>query len=221
MNCDFFEGKICGGPNRGICNCGQCICNEKWSGVKCGCTTDQSNCIDPVNGKVCNNRGSCDCGLCRCHETQYNGPYCDECPTCPGQCPSLAKIVERQIGDSRKEVSGENFVSYLTENFKTYPEDKVCKFIGQDKCLYTFKYRSVYSNKQNLSSASFLIEAFSGKACKEPANIAVYSTRFIAVFIVIGVFSMVVWRIGTFLIDRHEYNKFIKSCQNINFPEVE
>lgn len=217
---NVFSFIISGGPDRGVCNCGQCVCSEKWSGVNCGCSTELATCIDPANGKVCNDRGPCECGLCRCNSTEYSGPYCDDCPSCDGQCPVLTKAVESQIAMDKAEISGPNYVSYLRDNITAHPEDKVCKYIGADDCVYVFKYRHDFSSKRNSSAVKFVIEASRVKSCKQPIDIAFYSVRFTGIFILVGVFTLMAWRIFTFCIDRHEYRKFIKTCKNVNFPEV-
>lgn len=218
MNCNYNNGKLCGGIDHGKCDCGECICNDKWTGVNCECSTQLTSCINPVNGKVCNDRGQCKCGSCLCEN--YSGPYCDECSTCEGQCPLLAKIVENQIISSKKEIHEHNLTSYLTANITFQANDLICKFIASNQCVYAFKYRHIYPSKSVNSSIKIIIEADEKGTCKEAANITLYSTRFIALFIVIGVFTLIAWRVATFLIDRHEYNNFIKSCKSINFPEV-
>lgn len=216
-DCEMFEGSLCGGPQRGRCRCGSCECNANWSGENCGCSLDRTPCTDPMTQKVCNGRGKCVCGSCQCDSHDYSGPYCDECPTCPEQCPVLSKLVEQQIRSNITKMVNNSIESYLMDDLKIFTKGKTCRFIGQDDCAYVFKYRRAKENRKN---SSIIIEASRKGQCKELKDIGAYSVRYIGGFVIIGLFTMILWRIGTFFIDRHEYDKFIKSCKSVKFPEV-
>ena len=46
--CLKYEDKICGGPERGTCDCGECVCKDEWIGRTCErkCSTDTDQCYD-------------------------------------------------------------------------------------------------------------------------------------------------------------------------------
>ena len=48
-SCATYNNLICGGPDRGICDCGTCVCNPRWTGRVCEkeCDTSEDNCYDP------------------------------------------------------------------------------------------------------------------------------------------------------------------------------
>lgn len=78
-SCERFQGLLCGGPERGTCMCGACLCRPGWTGESCTCPTSSDHCVSPDDGKMCSGRGQCICGLCKCdktNENQYFGEYC-------------------------------------------------------------------------------------------------------------------------------------------------
>ncbi|XP_072795682.1 integrin beta-4 isoform X2 [Vicugna pacos] len=73
--------------------CGQCVCNEGWSGKTCNCRTgslsDLEPCLREGEDKPCSGRGECQCGHCVCYgEGRYEGPFCEydnfQCPRTSG-----------------------------------------------------------------------------------------------------------------------------------------
>ena len=47
FQCNFF---IVSGSERGVCDCGRCVCNKGWSGNNCNCKNDTSACMVNKNG---------------------------------------------------------------------------------------------------------------------------------------------------------------------------
>ena len=49
MTCARYNGEICGGPERGQCDCGSCVCEKGWTGIACGkeCQKSTDQCYDP------------------------------------------------------------------------------------------------------------------------------------------------------------------------------
>ena len=46
--CLTYQDQICGGPDRGTCDCGECVCKPEWIGRTCEkkCSTDTDQCYD-------------------------------------------------------------------------------------------------------------------------------------------------------------------------------
>ncbi|CAO2632530.1 Integrin beta-2-like protein [Lemmus lemmus] len=76
VNCERYDGKVCGGPERGSCFCGQCICKEVYEGSACQCRRSTEGCLNK-NLVVCNGRGRCRCNRCEC-DPGYHPPLCEE-----------------------------------------------------------------------------------------------------------------------------------------------
>ena len=54
FGCPRFEGLLCGGEDKGVCVCGECVCTEDFLGDNCGdknCTKGRKLCVN--DGKVC------------------------------------------------------------------------------------------------------------------------------------------------------------------------
>ena len=89
FSCDRYDGKLCSGPDHGVCNCGKCECFAEWDVpgyTACECRASNETCITPYGEhihKLCSGHGECVCGECKCFETnegQYSGRYCEDCP---------------------------------------------------------------------------------------------------------------------------------------------
>ncbi|XP_041363436.1 integrin beta-1-B-like [Gigantopelta aegis] len=92
FSCDYFQGQLCGGPTRGRCECGTCICNEGYDGSGCSFQLPPQSC-KAENGRTCNDRGVCTDGVCRCFPP-YWGPTCEDCSWCYRRCWLLEKCAE-------------------------------------------------------------------------------------------------------------------------------
>lgn len=85
FSCERHDGKLCSGPEHGICDCGQCVCKPGWTGTDCSCQESNATCYlpDVVDGAICSGHGSCVCGVCKCDTTEegrYSGKFCEKCP---------------------------------------------------------------------------------------------------------------------------------------------
>lgn len=52
----------CGGPTRGLCSCGTCLCMPGYTGSNCLCSLDKETCIAPGDKEECSGHGYCNCG---------------------------------------------------------------------------------------------------------------------------------------------------------------
>ncbi|XP_031220687.1 integrin beta-2-like protein [Mastomys coucha] len=76
VNCERYDGQVCGGPSRGVCSCGLCMCRNSFEGSACQCPTSTSGCLN--NRMVeCSGHGQCHCNRCYCNPG-YQPPLCEE-----------------------------------------------------------------------------------------------------------------------------------------------
>ncbi|CAE1301376.1 ITGB1 [Acanthosepion pharaonis] len=45
FSCPNFNKMLCGGPTRGVCKCGKCICHPEYTGTNCNCPTSYTTCL--------------------------------------------------------------------------------------------------------------------------------------------------------------------------------
>ncbi|EMP26993.1 Integrin beta-2, partial [Chelonia mydas] len=105
MNCEVHNGHLCGGEERGRCDCGECKCNAGFEGSACQCKKSTDGCVN-VRGNVCSGRGSC--VECKAFES---GPFQKNCTA------ACLNIFEADLskGDRQcREKDSENcWISYL------------------------------------------------------------------------------------------------------------
>ncbi|XP_058379260.1 integrin beta-2-like [Diceros bicornis minor] len=92
VNCERFDGQVCGGERRGSCKCGQCQCREGFEGSACQCPKSTEGCLNR-RGVECSGRGRCRCNVCEC-DANYQPPLCEDCLGCPSPCGGYASCAE-------------------------------------------------------------------------------------------------------------------------------
>ncbi|XP_050018118.1 integrin beta-2-like protein [Alexandromys fortis] len=81
VNCERYNGQVCGGPQRGSCFCGQCFCRRDFEGSACQCWKSTEGCLSK-NLLLCNGHGRCRCNSCEC-DPGYYPPLCEESSAAP------------------------------------------------------------------------------------------------------------------------------------------
>lgn len=97
--CPLDFGRECNA--HGICVCMKCECDDGWDGDSCSCSTAKTQCIvstESESEELCSGQGVCECNSCKCNQTgqgddEYFGKYCQDCPTCGGECSNLKTCV--------------------------------------------------------------------------------------------------------------------------------
>ncbi|KAJ8979397.1 hypothetical protein NQ317_015826 [Molorchus minor] len=142
-DCKNYQGEI-PSCNNGSFRCGQCICDEGWTGSVCDedCNENDNfdSCrqfIDGVPSSICHRNGNCVCGKCACG-FPYNGKYCEyRCPVNNGTiCSGLAqgKCVEGAC-ECREGYTGEDCsCSTSTSNCKLFEGMDECSDNGDCVC---------------------------------------------------------------------------------------
>ncbi|ESO10276.1 hypothetical protein HELRODRAFT_139427, partial [Helobdella robusta] len=215
-NCDYEDGKLCGGPERGVCVCGSCKCNEGFQGASCGCATSKKECI-ASDGSECNNKGYCDCGRCRCTDVTYKGKTCEECPTCPTACDEkrgcvlcrafkvYSKLNEEECSKQCDHVAVVQEIDKIDE---TVGQWRYCKFRDDsDGCDVQFKWNADNNEIKVAKSKGDVI-------CPTPVNLLWIILPVIIGILVIGLLLLLIWKLLVTLHDRREYARFEKEREN-------
>ncbi|XP_019480550.1 PREDICTED: integrin beta-2 [Hipposideros armiger] len=211
VNCERYDGKICGGDDRGECFCGKCLCKAGFEGSACQCEQSTNGCRNP-RGSVCSGRGRCRCNVCECMPG-YQPPFCEECQGCQIPCGehiSCAECLKFDKGPFEKNcsVACQN-LSLLSEPHKagrlsTPKQNRRCKERDSEGCWVT------YTMWQQDTEATYDIYVDETRECPEGPNIAAIVGGTLAGVVLIGVFLLVTWKALTHFSDLREYKRFEK-----------
>ncbi|PVD29574.1 hypothetical protein C0Q70_08828 [Pomacea canaliculata] len=208
--------------NRGQCVCGVCECKEpRYTGRYCQC--DDSSC-DYSAGGLCGgpDRGTCVCGTCQC-KTGYSGDACD-CQTsntscianngaCPGKCEdnqACVQCVAFKSGQYSREECNQKCPRDRIQVVDSLPERegvRKCQFRDDDDCLFYFTY-------QYMPDGQVHIKVQQTKVCPESVNVLAIVGGVVGGIVFVGLALLFIWKLLTFLHDRHEFAKFEKERQN-------
>ncbi|XP_032222767.2 integrin beta-1-A isoform X2 [Nematostella vectensis] len=220
MDCprDPGSGLPCGGPEHGICDCGTCNCTGNWTGPDCMCTKSNETCIR--NGVLCSGRGTCECGQCVCNATSgYVGAFCDDCPTCPGQCEANRDCVQCMKFGTGKLAGAEcapkcgGILFEMVDEIKPEMGEK-CLFEDQDDCFFTFAYRE--NENQEL-----VIYVQKERDCPEEAEALAVILGVVGGVLGVGLALLLIWKLLATIQDRREFAKFEKERQNAKWDTGE
>jgi len=208
---DLENEEICGGAERGFCDCGACNCTENWSGPSCSCSTSLEGCTkDEV---LCSGRGTCRCGACVCNASlPYRGPYCDECLSCIGTCEANRACVQcRMFGTG--ELVGEE-CSRKCKDFKITAVDKLtpamgkqCRFLDEDDCYFGFAYTVKADGQLEISTQK-------NKDCPSEMRALLVILGVIGAVLAVALALLLIWRVLATIQDRRAFAKFEKEQQN-------
>ncbi|NWX16072.1 ITB2 protein, partial [Aegotheles bennettii] len=202
MNCEFHNGSLCGGKERGSCYCGECQCTPEYEGSACQCKKSTENCLN-ARGTVCSHRGTCHCNRCLCQD-KYQPPFCVECVGCPSPCGQYVSCVECkafQSGPFEKNCS--EACPNIREVKELTGDSKQCKEKDSHNCWMSF-------HMVQEDGDMYAIKVDPNKECPEPPNIALIVGGTIAGVALIGLLLLLIWRLLTELFDRREYRRFEK-----------
>lgn len=209
FSCDRNKGKLCSGPDHGVCDCGKCTCKTGWKGNACECPASNDTCIAPGEIKECSGNGQCLCGQCVCNETssgRYYGKYCEECPACTGKCLLYRPCVECYVHGPPEERDSCNCTFIPIEVDIAQAEndnEKVCTFTDDKNCRFTFVYG--YN-----STGDPVVRAQKTKKCPPVLDVVGIVLTVIAAIVVVGLALLLLWKLLTTIHDRREFARFEK-----------
>ncbi|XP_012262745.2 integrin beta-PS-like [Athalia rosae] len=232
FSCPRSGGQVCGGPDRGRCDCKSCVCQSGWGGEACDCRTTNSTCYPPgENSKICSGFGDCICGQCVCDKTEgRGGQFCEECPTCPNQrCDELKDCVECFAYQEGPEFDlgpdcprclniDVETVDKLSEDPNAYNKDThVCPMPDSSGGTFIFIYTTTRGDTS-------ITEVTAEKEKKHPApTVSAYSVAggVIGLTLFLGLLGLLIWKILTMFHDHREWVKFEKERVSANWGRGE
>ncbi|XP_077851642.1 integrin beta-2 isoform X10 [Macaca mulatta] len=202
VNCERYNGQVCGGPARGLCFCGKCRCLQGFEGSACQCERTTEGCLN-ARRVECSGRGRCRCNVCEC-ERNYQPPLCQECPGCPSPCGehiSCAECLKFDKGPFGKNCSAACRRLQLSNN---PVKGRTCKERDSEGCWVT------YMLEQQDGWDHYIIYVDESRECVAGPNIAAIVGGTVAGIVLIGVLLLVIWKALTHLSDLREYRRFEK-----------
>ncbi|XP_058152329.1 integrin beta-2 isoform X2 [Dasypus novemcinctus] len=202
VNCERFDGQVCGGKERGSCFCSKCHCNKGFEGSACQCRTSMDGCL-PTRGKECNERGRCQCNVCVC-DPGYQPPLCEECPGCPSPCGqyiSCAECLMFSKGPLAKNCSAACSNLHLQTS---QVRGRACKERDSEGCWMSYTLRQLSGHDK------YDIYVDQHRECVKGPNIAAIVGGTVAGVVLIGLLLLGVWKALTHLSDLREYRRFEK-----------
>ncbi|XP_065056412.1 integrin beta-1-like [Rhopilema esculentum] len=222
--CPKSFGQICGGKERGSCECNKCVCKSNWTGPTCGdeCINSTAGCI--YNNKICNNKGSCICGRCSACETGYFGDYCEQCAeNCPDPCVDYKECVRCKVfktselgaPECETECRKRNITKITTVDYVQAGAGERCVAADKDDCSFVFTYR-----KDNVTEEIELLVQ-KERICPAEPDILAIILGVIAGIVGVGLALLLIWKLLATLKDRRELARFNKDLKEVKFDTGE
>lgn len=229
FSCLHHEGKMCSGPDHGVCKCGVCDCLDGWSGPDCHCKKSQDSCIHPKSGLICAGHGKCECGQCICdkfEDRHYAGDHCELCPNCPTMCEqykdcvqckayNMGPLMESATPGANPATSpllcdmctNSTFSIKNTTKLDPFNEDEVhCVFDDDEGCTFQFKYKLTGSGLTERTD----IHALQPKSCRAPFPFFLILLALALAILLLGLLGLLLWKCLTMWKDRREIAEFEK-----------
>lgn len=211
-----YQGKPCGGSERAFCDCGECKCNDGWTGERCDCPTSSLTCTAPNSDKEhseCSGHGVCDCGQCKCASNFY-GTFCEMTSTaknalCLYYEPCVNCLLERNewknCTDLDERCTAKDGTKFYYEFASDISDSKIqciTRFTSSEgvQCDKRFTYEI---NDQSESSLRILIaECKKGLSIGSVFGIGIMST------LLLGILLILLIKFVNYTRDKREFAKF-------------
>ncbi|XP_055375847.1 integrin beta-nu [Condylostylus longicornis] len=223
----FYEGKYCEClkcPNCNDeieeCQCGECVCKYGWMNGRC-CVKAKNGCINPVDRSTCSNNGECDTCTDKCScKDNYLGKYCEynvNGSAKEGFCEKYEPCAKILIYDNQgiEHVDDKDSICRdekgpYTYKIETESIDANVKCLlrlnyedGEYQCDHYFEYKIDENEISHLK-----IEQ---NDCT-PINYAILGIITLIITLIVGILSLLMYKLCLVLQDRKECDKFNKEA---------
>ncbi|PZC83274.1 hypothetical protein B5X24_HaOG208038 [Helicoverpa armigera] len=218
--CEFDDTSCprqCSGNGR--CTRGRCHCNSYWSGIDCSCYEKTDVCIAPYSKEICSGRGECKCGACICKEVEgknetYSGAFCDSCEACAeGRCKELEDYAycnfmhmnDKPYCDKKNNDTSHISVAFMSKADISGPKMLIAKWCKKELDSNNGSYM-VFRYEYDNHDLKITIQ----KETEIPpeADIWVAVGSAIGLVLLIGILTVIIWKILVDLHDKREFKKF-------------
>uniref|UniRef100_A0A8C6AIA3 Integrin beta n=1 Tax=Monodon monoceros TaxID=40151 RepID=A0A8C6AIA3_MONMO len=202
VNCERYDGQVCGGEKRGLCFCGTCRCHDGHEGSACQCLKSTKGCLN-LDGVECSGRGWCRCNVCQC-DPGYQPPLCLECPGCPAPCARYANCAECLKFDQGPFAKNCSAACGETKLLPKPLPGRTCKERDSEGCWMT------YTLLQREGRDRYDVHVNDTRECVKGPNIAAIVGSTVAGVVLVGILLLGIWKVLTHLSDLREYKRFEK-----------
>ncbi|XP_052747157.1 integrin beta-PS [Bicyclus anynana] len=219
-------GILCAG--NGKCEYGKCQCDQGWLPDDCLCPSNNNSCIAPQSNEFCSGRGDCNCGQCKCNTADTGfctGTYCEKCvESKANRCPELEDYAYCNL-NMNKTTCDDKFnltnTDVIIVNKTTMYSDRWylakmwCTKVLDNERILVFRY-----HYPKTASNSTLLLIIQDELEDQPvADVWVVVASVIGAVLLIGILTLIAWKLLVDMHDKREYEKFIMSSTEPGYDE--
>lgn len=214
---------LCSG--HGICTLGKCQCDSDYTDSDCSCLQKNDTCTAPYSEDMCSKNGVCKCGSCKCKQEpggkSYSGIFCDTCDDCAKErCKQLEGYAVCNFLNNKDKCDDQfknnnTIVTFLNKtefNGPNWEGAQWCRKELENGSFVNFKY------KYELGKLNMGIQDEAEMPNEANKYIAIGSA--IGIALLIGIISLIVWKIMIDIHDKREYRKFIEEAETAGYQNV-
>ncbi|XP_053605364.1 integrin beta pat-3-like isoform X2 [Plodia interpunctella] len=216
-SCVRVNNQLCGGHGR--CHLGKCHCTQNWEGDDCSCSAEVSGCINPYTNNICSGKGKCVCGECVCEKESkqkesHGGAFCDSCEECSERrCQELETQVHCTYYHTtcNKDYDAVVDVVNRTEINSKQRQGEWCKKTLENGTWIVFRHYYDHTDRKIHVIIQDQLEAPPKADIWVPVGIA------LGTVLLIGLLTVIIWKILVDYYDAKEYEKFAREAQDAGY----